>query len=183
MEYSFLLHRARLSLQGEEAGALLSQMKRKYPEQPIVGVGAIIFRGDQVLLIQRGQEPSRGQWSIPGGAVLVGETLEEGVRREILEETHLEVRVLTLVKVLERIFRDSDGRVAYHYVLVDFLCEYRAGELRSDSDAQDARFVNLQDLPSYQIAPVTLEVISRGDRLRQNPELWDSPASDARFYG
>jgi ADP-ribose pyrophosphatase YjhB (NUDIX family) len=105
------------------------------------------------------------------------------VRREIFEETHLEVQVLTLVKVLERIFRDSDGRVAYHYVLVDFLCDYRAGELQSDSDAQDARFVNLQDLPSYRIAPITLGVISRADRLRQNPELWDSPASDAKFYG
>jgi len=158
-------------------------MKRKYPDQPIIGVGAIIFRGDQVLLIQRGQEPSRGQWSIPGGAVLVGETLAEAVKREIFEETHLEVQVLTLVKVLERLFRDSDGRVAYHYVLVDFLCHCLAGELQSDSDAQDARFVNLQDFPAYRIAPVTLEVISRADRLRKNPELWDSPASNGKFYG
>jgi len=158
-------------------------MKRKYPDQPIIGVGAIIFRGDQVLLIQRGQEPSLGQWSIPGGAVLVGETLEEAVKREIFEETHLEVKVLTAVKVLERLFRDPDGRVAYHYVLVDFLCHCLAGELQSDSDAQDARFVNLQDFPSYRIAPITLGVISRADRLRQNPELWDSPASNGKFYG
>ena len=158
-------------------------MKRKYPDQPIIGVGAVIFRDDQVLLIQRGKEPSLGQWSIPGGAVLVGETLEEGVRREILEETHLEVQVLTLVKVLERIFRDSAGRVAYHYVLVDFLCHCPDGEPQAGSDAQDARFVNLRDLASYRIAPITLGVISRADRLRQNPELWDSPASDAKFYG
>ena len=158
-------------------------MKRKYPDQPIIGVGAIIFRGDQVLLIQRGQEPSLGQWSIPGGAVVVGETLEAAVKREVLEETHLEVQVLTLVKVLERVFRDSDGRVAYHYVLVDFLCQYLAGELQSDSDAQDTRFVSLQDLSAYGIAPVTLEVISRADHLRQNPELWDSPASNGKFYG
>jgi mutator protein MutT len=158
-------------------------MKRKYPDQPIIGVGGIIFREDQVLLIKRGMEPSLGQWSIPGGVVLVGETLEEAVRREIFEETHLEVQVLTLVKVLERIFRDSDGRVAYHYVLVDFLCHCLAGELRSDSDAQDARFVNLQDLPSYRIAPITLEVISRADRLRRNPELWNSVASNGKFYG
>jgi 8-oxo-dGTP diphosphatase len=158
-------------------------MKRKYPDQPIIGVGAIIFRDDQVLLIQRGKEPSLGQWSIPGGAILVGETLEEGVRREILEETHLEVQVLTLVKVLERVFRDPDGRVAYHYVLVDFLCHCLAGELQPDSDAQDARFVNLRDLPSYRVAPVTLGVISRADRLRQNPGLWDSPATNGKFYG
>lgn len=158
-------------------------MKRKYPDQPIIGVGGIIFGEDQVLLIKRGREPSLGQWSIPGGALLVGETLEEAVRREVLEETHLVVQVLTMVKVLERIFRDPDGRVAYHYVLVDFLCDCRAGELKSDSDAQDARFVNLQDLPSYRIAPVTLEVISRADRLRRNPELWNSPASNGKFYG
>jgi len=158
-------------------------MKRKYPDQPIIGVGGIIFREDQVLLIKRGREPSLGQWSIPGGAVFVGETLEEAVRREVLEETHLEVQVLTLLKVLERIFRDPDGRVAYHYVLVDFLCHYQAGELRPDSDAQDACFVNLQDLSSYRIAPITLDVISRADRLRRNPELWNSPASNGKFYG
>lgn len=148
-----------------------------------MGVGGIIFRDDQVLLIKRGEEPSLGQWSVPGGVVLVGETLEAAVKREILEETHLEAQVLTLVKVLERIFRDSDGRVAYHYVLVDFLCHCLAGELQSDSDAQDACFVNLPDLPSYRIAPITLEVICRADRLRRNPELWDSPASNGKFYG
>jgi len=157
-------------------------MKRKYPDRPIIGVGGIIFQEDQVLLIKRGMEPSLGQWSIPGGAVHVGETLDEAVRREILEETHLEVEVLTLAKVLDRIFRDPDGRVAYHYVLVDFLCRWKAGELRSDSDAQDARFVSLQDLPSYQIAPVTLEVIHRADRLRKNPETWNAPAAFGNFY-
>jgi mutator protein MutT len=157
-------------------------MKRKYPDQPIIGVGGIIFHEDRVLLIKRGMEPSLGQWSIPGGAVGVGETLEEAVRREILEETHLEVEVLTLAKVLDRIFHDSDGRVVYHYVLVDFLCQRQAGELRSDSDAEDARFVSLQDLPSYQVAPITLEVICRADRLRKNPEIWNSPAAIGNFY-
>ncbi len=157
-------------------------MKRKYPDRPIIGVGGIIFHGDQVLLIKRGSEPSLGQWSIPGGAVHVGETLEEALRREILEETHLEVEVLTLAKVLERIFHDPDGRVAYHYVLVDFLCRRKAGELRSDTDAQDARFVSLQELPSYQVAPVTLEVIHRADRLRKNPEIWNSSAGIGNFY-
>ena len=157
-------------------------MKRKYPDRPIVGVGGIIFHEDQVLLIKRGMEPSLGQWSIPGGAVHVGETLEEAVRREILEETHLEVEVLTLAKVLDRIFHDPEGRVVYHYVLVDFLCRCKAGELKSDTDAQDARFVSLQDLPSYQIAPVTLEVIHRADRLRKNPEIWNSSAGIGNFY-
>ncbi len=145
-------------------------MKRKYPEQPIIGVGGIVFREEQVLLIKRGKEPNLGQWSIPGGAVNTGETLKEALVREIQEETHLQVEVLALVKVLERIFRDPDGGVAYHYVLRDFLCQWQAGELMPDSDAQDACFVTLQDLPAYRLPPVTLEVIHRANRLWKNPE-------------
>jgi ADP-ribose pyrophosphatase YjhB (NUDIX family) len=144
-------------------------MNRKYPDHPIVGVGGIIFRGDQVLLIKRGKEPGLGQWSIPGGVVRPGETLKEAVVREVFEETHLEVEVLALAKVLERIFRDPDGRVAYHYVLVDFLCRHLDGTLQPDSDAQDARFVPLKDLPSFEVVSVTLEVIRRADWLRKNP--------------
>jgi ADP-ribose pyrophosphatase YjhB (NUDIX family) len=144
-------------------------MNRKYPDHPIVGVGGIIFQGDQVLLIKRGKEPGLGQWSIPGGVVRPGETLKEAVVREILEETHLKVEVLALAKVLERIFRDPDGRVAYHYVLADFLCQPLEGTLQPDSDAQDARFVPLGDLPSYEVVSVTLEVIRRADWLRKNP--------------
>jgi len=157
-------------------------MKRKYPDQPIIGVGGVIFRKDEVLLIRRGMEPSLGQWSIPGGAVCLGETLKEAVKREILEETHLEVEVLTLVKVLDRIFRDPESRVVYHYVLVDFLCHCEGGEVKPGSDAQEARFVSLQDLPSYQVTPLTLDVISRADWLRKNSDIWKAPASYGRFY-
>jgi 8-oxo-dGTP diphosphatase len=145
-------------------------MERKYPDHPFIGVGGVIFRRDQVLLVRRGKEPGLGQWSIPGGVVRTGETLKEALVREVLEETHLEVEVMTLVKVLERIFRDADDRVAYHYVLVDFLCQCRGGELKADSDAQDARFVSLRDLPSYDIAPVTLEVLHRAVGLQKCPE-------------
>jgi ADP-ribose pyrophosphatase YjhB (NUDIX family) len=145
-------------------------MNRKYPDHPIVGVGGIIFQGDQVLLIKRGKEPGLGQWSIPGGVVLTGETLKEAVVREVFEETHLEVEVLSLAKVLERIFRDPNGRVAYHYVLVDFLCRLVKGALQPDSDAQQACFVPLKDLASYKVVPITLEVIRRADWLRKNIE-------------
>ena len=145
-------------------------MNRKYPDHPIIGVGGIIFQGDQVLLIKRGKEPGLGQWSIPGGVVRTGETLKEAVVREVLEETHLAVEVLALAKVLERIFRDPDGRVAYHYVLVDFLCRRVGGVLQSDSDAQEACFVPLKDLASYKVIPITLEVIRRADWLRKNTE-------------
>lgn len=143
-------------------------MNRKYPDHPIVGVGGIIFRGDEVLLIKRGKEPGLGQWSIPGGVVRAGETLKDAVVREVLEETHLEVEVLALAKVLERIFRDPDGRVAYHYVLVDFLCRLVKGALQPDSDAREACFVPLRDLASFKIVPATLEVIRRADWMRKN---------------
>lgn len=99
-----------------------------------------------------------------------GETLKEAVVREVLEETHLKVEALAVIKVLERIFREPEGRVAYHYVLVDFLCRHSGGELKSDSDAQDAQFVSLEDLPSYDIAAVTLEVIRRAARMQKNFE-------------
>ncbi|HXZ37540.1 MAG TPA: NUDIX hydrolase [Thermodesulfobacteriota bacterium] len=145
-------------------------MNRKYPDHPIVGVGGIIFKGDQVLLIKRGKEPGLGQWSIPGGVVHTGETLKEAVVREVFEETHLEVEVLALAKILERIFRDPDGRIAYHYVLVDFLCQVVKGTLQPDSDAQEACFVSLNELASYKVVPITLEVIRRADWLRKNPE-------------
>ena len=157
-------------------------MNRKYPDHPIVGVGGIIFRGDQVLLIKRGKEPGLGQWSIPGGVVRPGETLKEAVVREILEETHLKVEILSLVKVLERIFHDPDGRVAYHYVLADFLCQPLGGTLQPDSDAQDARFVPLKDLPSYEVVSVTLEVIHRADWLRKNPGAEMPPPGIGKSY-
>ncbi len=111
-----------------------------------------------------------------------GETLKEAVVREVFEETHLEVEVIALAKVLERIFRDPEGRVAYHYVLVDFLCRCRGGELKSDSDALDARFVPLKDLPSYEIAAVTLEVIHRAAWLQKNPEAGNPPSSMGKPY-
>jgi 8-oxo-dGTP diphosphatase len=158
-------------------------MNRKYPEHPIVGVGGIIFREDQVLLIKRGKEPGLGQWSIPGGVVRPGETLKEAVVREIFEETHLRVEVLALAKILERIFRDPGGRVAYHYVLVDFLCRPLSGTLQHDSDAQDARFVPLEDLPSYEVVPVTLEVIRRAEWLRKTPGAEIPPPGIGKTYG
>jgi len=146
-------------------------MKREYPDHPVIGVGGIVFKDDRVLLVQRGKEPALGQWSIPGGVVQIGETLKEAIIREMMEETHLEVEPVVLVKVLDRIFQDPDGRVSYHYVLVDFICRVKAGTVQPDSDAKDARFVRLDELFSYQIAPITLEVIHLADQLRKNSAL------------
>ncbi len=143
-------------------------MVRKYPQYPIIGVGGVVFREDQVLLIKRGKEPALGQWSIPGGVVRVGETLKEAVVREVREETHLEVEVLALAKVIERIFREPDGRVSYHYVLLDFLCQIKDGELKADSDAQEACFVPLAELNNYSLTSATQEVIYLANWIRQN---------------
>ncbi len=161
----------------------IGDMKRKYPDNPIIGVGGIVFREDQVLLIKRGKEPNLGRWSIPGGAVHTGETLKEAVIRELKEETHLEVEVLAVTKVLDRIFRDPDGRVAYHYVLVDFLCHPQEGELKPDSDAADARFVPLKELSPYALPPHTLEVILRADRLRRHLQEGSSSAETGLYDG
>ncbi|MGB9700112.1 MAG: NUDIX hydrolase [Thermodesulfobacteriota bacterium] len=157
-------------------------MIRKYPQHPLIGVGGVIFQDDQVLLIKRGKEPALGQWSIPGGVVGVGETLKEAVVREVREETHLEVEVLNLVKVIERIFREPDGRISYHYVLLDFLCQIKEGELEADSDAQEACFVPLAELNNYSLTSATREVIYRANWMRQNPSKLSPPLEFGPLY-
>ena len=105
----------------------MSDDPRRHPERPIVGIGAVVFDADRVLLVKRGREPLKGQWSLPGGAVEVGESLETAVAREVLEETDLHVEVGPVIEVLDRIQRGSDGRVEYHFVIVDYLCRPRGG--------------------------------------------------------
>jgi 8-oxo-dGTP diphosphatase len=136
-------------------------MKRHYPDQPIVGVGGVVFREDTVLLVRRGKEPAKGEWSLPGGAVEVGETLEEALRRELREETGIEVDILGLSAVLERLFPDTEGKISYHYVLLDFLCRYVSGQARPASDILDLSFSPLSQLDKFQLASQTLEVINR----------------------
>ena len=139
---------------GESSG-----IQRHYPQQPVVGVGAVVFRGDEVLLVRRGQEPARGSWSLPGGLVELGETLEAAIQRELAEETGLTVTLLGIATVAERIFPDPDGRIAYHYVLVDFLCDYLGGELTAASDITAARFVTLFDLSGFDLPEFPADVI------------------------
>jgi mutator protein MutT len=157
-------------------------IKRKYPEQPIVGVGGIIFQDDSVLLVKRAGEPAAGQWSIPGGVVDTGETLSNAVVREVWEETNIRVAPLVLVKILDRIFRDKENRVAYHYVLVDFLCRYTGGEVQPGTDALDARFIPIQDLASLDVIPVTREVIYQAARWQKNPADGSSPLGAEGVY-
>lgn len=138
-------------------------MSREYPERPIIGVGAVIIEGGRVLLIKRGQAPLKGEWSLPGGAVELGETLEEAVCREVLEETGLVVETVDIVKALDRISRDADGRVRYHYVLIDFLCRVAGGELACASDALEARWAAANELEG--LTPLTVEVIRKALRM------------------
>jgi 8-oxo-dGTP diphosphatase len=132
-----------------------------------VGVGAIVFWGEAVLLVRRGQEPARDSWSLPGGLVELGETLEAAIQRELAEETGICVTLLGIAAVAERIFPDPDGRIAYHYVLVDYLCDYMAGELTAGSDVTAARFVSLSDLDRFDLPRYTADVIRRAWEQKQ----------------
>ena len=134
---------------------------RKYPDRPYVGVGAVIVADGRVLIVKRKYDPLAGQWSLPGGGVELGETLEQSIVREMLEETGLEIEVGPVIEVFDRITRDDDGEVRYHFVLVDYLCWPVGGALRASSDVADARFVDPADLPHYNLTVKANEVIAR----------------------
>jgi 8-oxo-dGTP diphosphatase len=142
-------------------------VRREYPEAPIVGVGAVVIDGTKVLLVRRGQEPLKGEWSLPGGALELGETLQQGVVREVLEETGLIVVPGGIIEILDRIVPDeASGRVRYHYVLIDFVCRVTGGALCSASDAEEVRWVERDQLQNgYRLTPVTLVVIEKAFRL------------------
>jgi ADP-ribose pyrophosphatase YjhB (NUDIX family) len=135
---------------------------RRYPARPIVGVGGIVVDEGRVLLVRRTQPPLQGRWSLPGGLVETGEPLAEAVRRELQEETALDVEVGPLVEVVERVVRDEEDRVEYHYVLLDYLCARRGGTACAASDAGDVAWATLDELaPRYGIAKSTKRVIER----------------------
>ena len=139
-------------------------MNRLYPNAPICAVGGIIFEDDQVLLIRRGHPPAQGKWSIPGGVVQLGETLEEALCREMVEETSLEVKVLKPARILDRIERDPEGRVYMHFVIVDFFCEILSGKASPGSDAAAAAFFRVMDLEALEMTTGTADVIREGYR-------------------
>jgi 8-oxo-dGTP diphosphatase len=138
---------------------------RLYPSRPIVGVGGVIIDAGQVVLIKRRFEPLAGQWSIPGGTLEVGEELAAGTARELQEETGLIVEVGPVVEVFDRIMRDDDGRVRYHFVLVDFLCRPVGGTLAAGDDVSDARWVSMEALEPYALTEKATSVVARARHL------------------
>lgn len=126
-------------------------MKREYPSGPVVAVGAIIYHQDRIVLIRRDKEPSKGRWTFPGGAVELGESLEEAVRREVLEETGLDVEIGEVAAVVEHVDRDETGQVRYHYVIVDYNARPAGGMLQAGSDVSDALWASLADLDGLEM--------------------------------
>ena len=155
-------------------------MAREYPDRPVVGIGGVVIENGQALLIKRGSEPLLGQWSIPGGTLELGESLQQGVARELLEETGLEVQVLDMIEAFDRIFLDpaaanarERSRPKYHYVIVDYLCQRRAGEARAGSDVTDIAYATEQELEKFQMTSTAVRVLRRAfamDRERRKAQ-------------
>src|SRR5580698_1691844 len=144
-------------------------MNREFPQQPFIGVGAIIIDSDRatqsrVVLVKRAHPPIQGQWSIPGGVLEVGEFVREAAIREAREETGLIVEPGQLLGVYDRVLRDAENRVQYHYVLIDFLCRAVGGELQAGSDAAEVRWFTREELPALNLAEDTQDVIGKGFR-------------------
>lgn len=150
---------------------------REYPERPVVGIGGVLIDRGLALLIRRGSEPLRGAWSIPGGTLELGESLEEGVARELLEETGLAVRVIEIIEVFDRIYAE-DGTIAeqvqkkprFHYVIVDYLCERVGGEPRAGSDVTEVAFAGEEELAKYHLTETATRILKKAfamDRVRR----------------
>ena len=139
----------------------MTKEKREYPDRPFVGVGVIVFRDQEVLLVKRNKEPNKGQWSIPGGSQMLGETVAEAAQRELLEETGVRVEPLLLVDVVDAIIPDVEGKIKYHYTLVDYKGQWQSGESRAGDDAQEVRWVRFNELSSYSLLEKTMNIIQK----------------------
>jgi 8-oxo-dGTP diphosphatase len=146
-------------------------------DQPTVGVGGVVIFGDRVVLIRRGTEPLKGRWSIPGGRLEWGETLAAGVRRELREETGLEVRVGELIEAFERMFRNRDGRPRYHFVILDFLCEAEPGRLRPGGDVTEVALAREDELARYHLTEAATRVIRKAFQMARQRSRHDASSS------
>ncbi len=137
-------------------------MAREYPSQPVVGVGAVVVRDGRALIIRRAHEPRKGEWSLPGGLLDLGESLFDAVRREVKEETGLDVNPGPIIETFDRVHRDPDGRIRYHFVIVDFVCEAPVGEPVAGSDAEAVAWATASELDAYGVNAHAAAVIRKG---------------------
>jgi len=136
-------------------------MRREYHNFPILSAGGIIIIDDKVVIVKRKTEPDSGKWTIPGGAINVGEKIRDGLRREIFEETALEVKVGNLIDIAEKIFKDNEGKIIYHYVILDYICKYISGSMKASSDAEELMLVKMDDLDKFELVNGTMRVIEK----------------------
>ena len=144
----------------------MTEDARDYPNRPFVGVGIVCYRGDEVLLVRRGKPPVRYAWSIPGGAQELDETVREAAKRELAEETGVEADILGLIDVVDSITRDDEGRVRFHYTLIDFAAEWRSGEARAGDDVSATQWTPLSEIEGLGLWDETVRVIRAGLPLR-----------------
>jgi len=142
-------------------------LRREYPAKPIVGIGAVIICNGKILLAKRGSEPGKNKWSIPGGLVELGETVQETTVREVKEETNLEVQVRRLIDVVDNLEPDEKGRLRYHFVVLDFLVHLKEGSLRAGSDVLDVRWVPLDEVEEYDLTKTFREFFERNRGMLQ----------------
>ncbi len=157
MDFNILFHLPQITFSKDD----VSMPNSRYPIQPQVAIGAIVFKENQVLLVRRGNPPSKGQWAIPGGRVKLGETLQEAAEREIFEETGLHIRAKAPIFNFEFIERDPSGRIVYHYVIIDLEAEYISGELRPADDALDALWVSQKQIKKLNVNATTRKALKK----------------------
>jgi 8-oxo-dGTP diphosphatase len=144
-------------------------MAREYPAHPVVGVGAVVVRDGKALIVKRAHEPRKGEWSLPGGLLELGESLQDAVRREIKEETSLEIEVGPVIETFDRVHRDGAGKVRYHFVIVDFVCWPDGGEAVPGSDADGVAWVTATEIDDYKVNAHAKDVILRGLNYHRQP--------------
>lgn len=137
-------------------------MAREYPAQPVVGVGAVVVRGGRALIVKRRHEPRKGEWSLPGGLLQLGESLSDAARREVKEETSLDVYPEAIIETFDRVHRDPDGRIRFHFVIIDFVCASRDGDPVAGSDAEAVAWVTADELDGYGVNAHAAAVITKG---------------------
>ena len=145
---------------------------REYPQRPIASAAAWVFRGDRVLLIRRGQPPGEGRWSVPGGAIELGEALRDAVQRELREECDIEIGVIRVIDVVDVVVRDEAGRIRFHYVVTYLLARHLSGEARAGSDALEVRWTGREELDTLDMNPVARENLHKAFDVAREASLF-----------